>query len=360
MGSVDLRAVGLRRGSVVLLDRVDLHVEHGELVAIIGPSGCGKTSVLRLVAGLERPTAGEVLVDGRPVDAPGRSGVAMVFEGDALYEHLDVRGNMAFPARSRGMDRDEAHRRAAVQAGELGLLSLLKERPSRLSGGQRGLTATGRALSHPDLAVLLLDEPLAKADPLVRRRFRVELRKIHDRRGLVTLLATSDQEEAMAVADRILVLDRGAVRQTGRPAELFEAPADTTVAGLLGSPPMNLIPAALRSRRGRWWLELGEDVLALDVDLGALGERRVVVGIHPHELKVAEPGTPFDRCLHAAVGRVEPLGATTLLHVGLGAAAPAYVARLEGSFAGSPGDRVELWWRPRRLRLFDPVSGGAL
>lgn len=360
---MDLRDVSLTYGENPVLSSVSLRVEAGEVFGLIGPSGSGKTRLLRLVVGLEAPTSGEVTIGGRPADTvePWRNRVGMVFQGEALYEHVDVAGNLAFPRLMRGDGRRQAGRAAERQAGWLGLRGLLRRRPRALSGGERGLVAAARALMADEVEVLALDEPLSRADQYMRERFRAELRRIHQRTGVTVLLATNDQQEAMAVCDRVAVLLEGRARQQGTPAELRHHPSHLEVARFVHAPALNLIPAQVVPVDQGWGLAVGEDRLAVAADLQRWEGRRVVVGIAPEEWHPAPPDAPFRQCLHVTVSRVDDLGRLGYLQVGLGsAAAPAYMVEVTPPVPLRPGDKLELQWPAARLRLFDPDSGEAL
>jgi ABC-type sugar transport system ATPase subunit len=361
MGRVEIRSVSKAFDGTPVLTDLDLAVEAGELLVVIGPSGSGKTTLLRLVAGLERPDEGAIVVDGEEVDpvAPSRAGVAMVFQDEALYEHLRVGANITFPLLVGGVSRDEAVRRGRSRAGRVGIGRLWERMPGSLSGGERGLVAGARALARPSTKVLLVDEPLAKADRGLRIRFRSELRRIHEDAGITTIVATNDQEEAMAMADRLVLLHEGRVRQDGPPLDVYQHPVDATVAGFVGSPPMNLMPGLLRLDDGVARLEVGTDRLRLErVPQGADRGRRVLVGLHAHELHPAPQGTPFDRVLHMTVGAVEDLGAGALVRAGLGTTPSiAYAFHVKRPAAWRPGARLEVTWTVGRLRLFDAASG---
>jgi ABC-type sugar transport system ATPase subunit len=282
----------------------------------------------------------------------------MVFEDDALYEHLTVEGNMAFPLRVAGADKRAAAERAAVEAGRLGIRRLLSRRPRELSGGERGLAATGRALAREKLKALLLDEPLAKADAQVRRRFRTELRQLHRAQGLTTLLATNDREEAMTVADVLVVMLDGTIAQSGPPMEVFEHPVSAAVASFVGS--MNLFPAQVFGAAGGWTAVIGNDEVDLDGRLPAgYDGARVTLGVHPHELSPAPPGAPFRRTLKICVGQVEDLGPERIIHFGLGRnRGTGFALRTGDQISVSPGDRRELTWST--MRVFDAESGEAV
>jgi multiple sugar transport system ATP-binding protein len=221
---------------------VDLVTGDGELLVFLGPSGSGKSTLLRMIAGLEEPTRGDVLIGGKVVTAlpPRARGIAMVFQSYALYPHMTVERNIAFPLEAHGVPRDSRPERVRRAAALVGIEHLLARRPRELSGGERQRVALARALVR-EPAVFLLDEPLSNLDAKLRAAAREELVRFHERVGTTTIYVTHDQVEAMAMGDRILVLDRGTVRQIGTPREVYDAPADVFVATFLGSPPMNLL-----------------------------------------------------------------------------------------------------------------------
>ncbi len=347
-----------------LLADVDLVIPSRSLTALVGPSGSGKTSLLRMVAGLLAPDSGTVSVAGRTVEAGSarRLGVAMVFQDDALYEHLDVGGNLRFPLEVGGADPAHVEEVSTRSARRTGVSRLLGRRPRTLSGGERGMVAAAHAISRDGLQVLLLDEPLSRADPLIRRRFRAELRQLHESEQITTVLATNDYEEAMAVADVLAVVIGGRIAQVGSPLSVFDAPATTEVASFVGALPMNLFPGALRLEDDAARVEVGRDRIELDrAPVGVVDGERVVVGLHAHELGVAPPGTPFGRTIHVTVGRVEHLGSSTHILFGLGpSAVGAFVMSEYRPAAVRPGDRLELTWAPGRIRLFRAATGRAI
>jgi multiple sugar transport system ATP-binding protein len=240
-GGVGRRARG--RGGVRAIDGVDLATEEGEYLVLLGPSGCGKTTLLRTIAGLERPTAGDVLIDGHVVTGlpPRARKVAMVFQSYALYPHKTVLANIVFPLRAARMARPERERKARWAADLLGIEHLLNRKPRALSGGERQRVALARALVR-EPHVFLLDEPLSNLDAKLRASARDELKRFQQEIGTTTVYVTHDQVEAMGLGDRIAVLSHGKVRQVGKPVEVYDDPADTFVATFIGSPPMNLVP----------------------------------------------------------------------------------------------------------------------
>jgi len=239
---IEVKGISRAFGRFVALNDISFTVADGELVALLGPSGCGKTTLLRIIAGLEKPTSGQVLIDGEVVnDMPPRArGVAMVFQSYGLYPHLTVWDNIAFPLRTQGTARDEIKRKVEWAAGLLGIGHLAKRRPRELSGGERQRVALARALVR-DPTVFLLDEPLSNLDAKLRASARSELKQFQRTVRTATIYVTHDQVEAMGMGDRIAVIDHGRLRQVGTPTEIYEHPADEFVASFLGTPPMNLI-----------------------------------------------------------------------------------------------------------------------
>jgi ABC-type sugar transport system ATPase subunit len=359
MATIAFDRVGLEIAGRVILEDVTLDVPDGALMTIIGPSGSGKSSMLRLVSGLEAPTSGTVTIAGVPVDrrSPWTNRVAMVFQDDALYEHMTVGSNLEFPWLVQGHDHATATQEAQSTASRVGVRRIWSRFPRTLSGGQRGQVATARALSRADPTVVLLDEPLAQADAGIRRRFRAEIRRLHDESGLTMLLATNDQSEAMSVSTHLAVLMDGRIRQVGAPMEVYQRPVHTDVAAFVGDPPMNLIPARAVRRDGV--IEIGGDRVALD--LPDQVPSRVLVGWYPSELRLAPPGTTFDRTIHVTVGRVEDLGSESRVYFGLGRrAGVGFSVTLPADTRLEAGDRLELTWVEASLRLFDSATGEAI
>lgn len=242
MAVVEVRGLRKRFGDVVAVDGVDLRSEEGEFLVLLGPSGCGKTTLLRMIAGLEHPTEGEILIGGEDVGGlpPRARRIAMVFQSYALYPHMTVYRNIAFPLLAEGTDPVERERKVHWAAGLFGIEHLLNRRPRQLSGGERQRVALARALVR-EPSVFLLDEPLSNLDAKLRAAARDDLLEFQRRIGTTTIYVTHDQVEAMGMGDRIAVMDRGRVRQFGTPEEVYHYPADTFVARFLGSPPMNLV-----------------------------------------------------------------------------------------------------------------------
>jgi len=341
-------------------------VPDGELLAVVGPSGCGKSTLLRLLAGLEEPTRGALRIGGERVNerTPQQRNVAMVFQDYALYPHRSVRGNLAFPLEMRRTPREEIQRRVAHAAELLGLGSLLERRPGELSGGERQRVAMGRALVR-EPAVFLLDEPLSNLDAKLRVHVRAEIAELQRRTGTTMLYVTHDQVEAMTLGQRVAVMHQGRLQQLAAPRELYARPANLFVAGFIGSPPMNLLPARLAAvAGGALALEVEGQALPVPAALGAvaraLGEGALTLGLRPEALRLAAPARPG--ALRARVRFVEFLGHELLAHLaleGARAGAPPLVARLADAAAPGRDAAVGLEVDPEGVRLFG-ADGNAL
>ncbi|MFP3938739.1 MAG: ABC transporter ATP-binding protein [Thermoanaerobaculia bacterium] len=364
MAGVQLRNVTKRfPGGTVAVSGVDLRVEEGELFVLVGPSGCGKSTLLHLIAGLEAPTAGEVWIGGRRVDGmdPKDRDVAMVFQSYALYPHMTVRENLAFPLELAGLSRGEIAHRVERTAATLGIGELLDRRPAALSGGQRQRVATGRAIVR-EPAVFLMDEPLSNLDARLRLETRAEILRLQERLGTTMVYVTHDQTEAMTLADRLAVLRDGAVEQVGTPRELYREPATRFVASFLGSPPINLVEGRLRQGRLLLPWAPGEGIALPERLRRAAGGRSgpVVAGLRPEALRLAarepEPGVegPGGVALPVRVALVEWLGAELYVHAEAGDGE--LMARLPPDAPAGVGDRLELAFDPAELHLFDPET----
>jgi multiple sugar transport system ATP-binding protein len=245
LAKLEVRGVSKHFGDFSALKGIDLATREGEFLTIVGPSGCGKTTLMRVIAGLEKPTAGDVLLDGKAITPlpPRARNIAMVFQSYALYPHMSVADNIAFPLRARGVAKAEREKLIHWAAGVLGIGPLLHRRPARLSGGEKQKVALARAIVRKP-SLFIFDEPLSSLDAQVRALARAELRQLHDRTGVTTVYVTHDQVEAVGLGDRVAVMQSGALRQIGSPQELYYEPANTFVAGFIGTPPMNLLEHA--------------------------------------------------------------------------------------------------------------------
>jgi len=300
---------------------LSLSVDDGEFVVLVGPSGCGKTTALRMVAGLEEVSEGEIRVDGRVVNHldPGKRDIAMVFQNFALYPHMSVFENIAFPLRSQRVGRGEIRERVERTARILGLSELLHRKPRTLSGGERQRTAMGRAVVR-EPQVFLMDEPLSNLDAKLRVQMRNEIADLQARLGVTTIFVTHDQVEAMTMGSRIAVMRKGVLQQYGAPQAVYDAPANLFVATFMGSPGMNLIGGTIAERGDRLLCRIGMQEIPIPValahDLPMLAEykgRKVAVGVRPEHLGLSRGNG--EAPLEALVSRMEPLGAEGLLHV---------------------------------------------
>ena len=355
MASVTLRRLTKTFDAVAkpALHELSLDVRDGEFLVLLGPSGCGKTTALRCIAGLEVPTAGEILIGEREVThlPPADRDVAMVFQNYALYPHLTARANIAFGLEVRGVAAPEIARRVRETAERLDLVELLDRMPGQLSGGQRQRVALGRAIVRAPL-VFLFDEPLSNLDATLRTALRAELLGLHRTLGATIVYVTQDQVEAMTMGQRIAVLHEGRLRQLGTPAQVYQRPADVFVARFIGSPGMNVL-----SGRGRGMGEGGGVV-----DCGTLSvpvalehyEGEIHLGVRPEHVTLCGADQGMG---NAAVVVIEPLGAETLVHLSAGGLP--LVARLPGLVELRAGDSVGVKLDRRHLHLFD-VAGERL
>jgi ABC-type sugar transport system ATPase subunit len=356
--SLALRGLAKRFGAVEAVKPLDLEVRGGELLVLLGPSGCGKSTVLRMIAGLEEPSAGEVVIDGRPVNElePAERDVAMVFQSYALYPHMRVRDNLAFALRMRGATRAEVERRVRWAAGLLGLEELLDRRPGQLSGGQRQRVALGRALVR-EPAVFLFDEPLSNLDARLRLEMRDEIAALHRRLGTTMVFVTHDQVEAMSLGQRIAVLRAGELQQVGAPLEVYDRPANLFVARFIGSPPINTVEGVLGHDGGGPLFLAGALTLAGPGREGGEDalEGPAVLGIRPEGLVVTTADDPAAD-LRTVVRRREALGSELLLHLD-GPEGEPWVARVAPTHSARVDEPVGVALDAERAHLFDGVTG---
>ncbi len=327
MGRITLDKVAKSFGEVEVIPPLDLTIEDGEFVVFVGPSGCGKSTLLRLIAGLEDVSAGEIRIDGQDATAvpPAKRGLAMVFQSYALYPHMSVRKNIAFPLRMAGLDAAEQERRVRGAADVLNLTDYLDRRPGQLSGGQRQRVAIGRAIVREPSA-FLFDEPLSNLDAALRVGMRLEISELHNRLKTTMIYVTHDQVEAMTMADKIVVLRAGNIEQVGSPLELYRAPRNLFVAGFIGSPKMNLIGGDIAARH-----------------------EATTIGIRPEHISVSPDAGEW----RGTVGVSEHLGSDTFFHVTCDGIPDPVTVRVGGEVDLHYGDAIWLTPDPEHLHRFD-------
>ena len=361
MAGITLDKVVKSYGRLEVVHGIDLDIRHNEFVVLVGPSGCGKSTTLRMIAGLEDITSGDIRIGDRLVNdlPPRKRNVSMVFQNYALYPHMDVRDNLGFGLKIAGQPKDVIEKRVAEAAGILGLSELLDRTPAELSGGQRQRVAMGRAIvRHPD--AFLFDEPLSNLDAKLRGEMRAEIKKLHQKVRTTVVYVTHDQVEAMTLADRIVVMRDGHIEQQGAPIEIFAHPVNTFVAGFIGSPPMNQLPGRID----------GADVLLADGTRIPVPDRHrgkaapgqeVILGIRPDDLSpvglgLEQGGQTFD--LDLPVTLSEPLGMESLIFTEI--AGKEVQAKLYGPRLVNPGERMTFRVVLDRAHIFDAKTTRSL
>jgi multiple sugar transport system ATP-binding protein len=363
MARVAMHGLNKKYDEVHAVIDVNLDIQDQEFVVLVGPSGCGKTTTLRMVAGLESITGGQISIDGKVVNTlpPMDRDIAMVFQNYALYPHMTVYDNMAFGLKMRKFAKSEIARRVREVADILGIQDLLRRKPRQLSGGQRQRVALGRAIvRHP--RVFLFDEPLSNLDAKLRVQMRVELKKLHERLGTTAIYVTHDQVEAMTLGDRVVVMRDGRVQQVGDPMELYNEPANRFVAGFIGSPAMNFAPVRIAAENGSVWAQ-GEDLrirlpTAVAARLGSYAGMEVTLGVRPEDLRIANGADTSELSFDAAVEVVERLGSEILLDVAAGSTT--MVASVEPTVTAKVHEKVRLAINPDRMHFFDNHTEAAI
>jgi multiple sugar transport system ATP-binding protein len=363
MGQVLLKELNKKYDEVHAVKDVNLHIRDKEFMVLVGPSGCGKSTTLRMVAGLEEITAGEIHIGDRIVNdlPPKDRDIAMVFQNYALYPHMSVYDNMAFGLKMRKFPKAEIEKRVRDAAEILGIQELLKRKPRQLSGGQRQRVAVGRAIvRHPQ--VFLFDEPLSNLDAKLRVQMRVELKKLHDRLETTAIYVTHDQVEAMTLGDRVVVMKDGWIQQVGEPLDLYGKPANKFVAGFIGSPAMNFVDVTIHDSGGTVTAE--SPGLRLQVPPAQAGALRaykgqtLTFGIRPEDVHMATGADPAHLAFDATVEVVEPLGSEILLDVKAGGST--IVARVEPTVRVKVHETIRLAADGDRLHFFDSKTEQAI
>ena len=396
MASVSLEHIGKKydNGFEAVID-LNLDIKDGEFLVLVGPSGCGKTTALRMVAGLEDITSGELRIGDKRMNevAPKDRDIAMVFQSYALYPHMTVAENIGFGLKLRKMPKEEITRRVAEAGRMLGLDELLDRRPKQLSGGQRQRVAMGRAIVREPQA-FLMDEPLSNLDAKMRVQTRAEIARIQQRLGVTTIYVTHDQVEAMTMGTRVAVMRKGILQQVDTPQFIYDNPANLFVAGFIGSPPMNLAEATLTRDAAGVWASLGDQKLLIDPELvnerpgiaSAIGDsRKIVLGIRPEDMEDAAfaGGSPANRTLKTKVDITEALGSEVMVHFGVDAppvftdaikkgdddesmsrlgndGGSTFVASFNARTRVRPGELIDVAVDTRHLHFFELASGARL
>ena len=363
MAQVVIRNLNKKFDQTHVVKDVNVEIRDKEFVVLVGPSGCGKTTTLRMVAGLESVTSGDILIGDKIVNAlpPMDRDIAMVFQNYALYPHMSVYDNMAFGLKMRQFDRVEIAQRVRAAAEILDIQDYLQRKPRQLSGGQRQRVALGRAIvRHPQ--VFLFDEPLSNLDAKLRVQMRVELKKLHDRLGTTAIYVTHDQVEAMTLGDRVVVMKDGVVQQMGEPLELYNEPTNRFVASFIGSPGMNFAEVRVAETAGALWIENAGIRIKVPARIaGRLGRHtgeQVTLGIRPEDLRVASDSDLAELSFEVEIEVVEKLGSEILLDVKAGPST--MVAAVDPSVRAKVRDHLRLALNPERLHFFDNRSERAI
>ena len=364
MGEIKIENLVKKFGAVTAVNNVSLEIEDHEFMALVGPSGCGKTTWLRMIAGLDKPTSGRIIIDGRDVThLPAKErDIAMVFQSYALYPHMDVRKNMSFGLRMKKTPKDEIESRVAEAARVLSIEGLLDRKPKELSGGQRQRVAIGRAIVRKPVA-FLFDEPLSNLDAKLRVQMRGELASLHDKLAATSIYVTHDQVEAMTLGDRIVIMGQGDILQVGAPLEVYEKPRNQFVAGFIGSPTMNFLNARVEGKGNGLQVKSDHFNITVPPNLAprfakALG-REVVLGIRPehlHDPKSEEP-IPTNQALLVNIEVFEQLGSEVILRGHCGS--ELVLATVDSHTTAQLHQEFTLRVETERLHLFDKETQAA-
>jgi multiple sugar transport system ATP-binding protein len=360
LARVKLRGLTKAYDGVLAVKGLDLEVKDKEFVVLLGPSGCGKTTTLRCVAGLESPDDGEIYIGDRLVNDldPKERNVAMVFQSYALYPHMTVYQNMAFPLENAKVPEREIIQRVNRTAKMLQVESLLGRKPAQLSGGQRQRVAVGRAIVR-EPQVFLMDEPLSNLDAKLRVYMRAELKRLQKDIGVTTIYVTHDQVEAMTMADRIAIMDKGILQQLGTPERIYSRPTNTFVAGFIGNPPTNFVEGTLADDGRVETIDFAYPLpeLLLKRARGA-SSNEIVLGIRPQDVLVSRESSSPSGAIEAEIFTTEPLGDSTILDLKIGETRMKAV--VSPDFQGEMGSHVWTRFRPDRVHIFDKKTGTAM
>ncbi len=365
MAGVKLEHVYKKFGNVVAVNDADLEIRDKEFLVLVGPSGCGKSTTLRMVAGLEEITSGDIYIGDTLVNdiPPKDRDIAMVFQNYALYPHMDVYNNMAFGLKLRKFPKAEIDARVKDAARILGIENLLDRRPKALSGGQRQRVAVGRAIVR-EPKVFLMDEPLSNLDAKLRVQMRAELSKLHNRLQTTIIYVTHDQTEAMTMGDRIVVMKDGFIKQVGAPLEIYERPDNMFVAGFIGSPAMNFAPGVLRKEGDDYIVDCESFRIGVPRgrfrDIEKYVDEGIVLGIRPEDIEDIDfaPGAPEDRVVKCLVDVIEPMGAEAYLNLTTGP--HSFVARVNPRTKARDGEPHSVVLNMDECHLFDPSTENAI
>ena len=363
MASVSIRNVVKRFGKVQVIHGLSLDIAHDEFVVLVGPSGCGKSTMLRMIAGLEEITEGEIYIGDRLINnvEPKNRNIAMVFQNYALYPHMTVWRNIAFGLRAARLPKPEIDRKVREAATILGLEDLLERKPAELSGGQRQRVSMGRAIVR-DPQVFLFDEPLSNLDAKLRNQMRTEIKKLHQQVQTTIVYVTHDQIEAMTLADRIVIMRDGHIQQIGTPLDVYQNPVNLFVAGFIGSPAMNLVPGRIAAGEGGLVCDIGGDVRVPLPNGGSdaiRDGRNVVMGIRPDDLVLVDAdGGAHGWQTESRISVVEPMGPESILFLDLGG--HEMVGKAEGRTVPEAGATANMALNLDHLHLFDPETEQAI
>ncbi len=360
MAEVTLKNIVKRYGKTEVVHGVDLEIKDGEFIVFVGPSGCGKSTILRMIAGLEEISSGDILIAGRVVNevAPKDRDLSMVFQNYALYPHMSVYDNMSFGLKLAKKPKDEIKSRVAEAAQILDIDQLLNRKPSELSGGQRQRVAMGRAIVR-NSSIFLFDEPLSNLDAKLRTQMRIEIKQLHRRIKSTIIYVTHDQVEAMTLGDRIVVLKDGHIEQVGEPIELFQNPVNTFVAGFIGNPPMNLIETEIDATNGKPYFKFDSGLkipIPEKSETNLSSGQAVFMGLRTEDFMPIDGNTtvPEEWKKEALIEVIEPLGGATFLHVDMQGVKA--IAQCDGRKKVSVGDKIQLAMNLEHLHIFDSKS----